>query len=143
MTIQAKFEKWKSLDLLDKAMETVIELKEEFVRANKAQMYRGQNKLGKNMNPYKYDSYARYKNGINGTPPMGIRDNYLTGDFYSGFELKQVGKTSYEITSVDDKTSILEKWAGGDIFGLNSQSKDEIKDEFQVSLIKRIKDATS
>lgn len=124
-------------------MDTVLEHKEEFIRLNKAQMYRGENKLGGNMRSYRWDSYAQFKQGLNSQPPYGVRDNYRTGDFYSGFYLTAVNDKVYRISSLDEKTTVIENKSGGDIFGLNPESKKEIKTEFALSLVKRVKDATS
>jgi hypothetical protein len=143
MTIQAKVDKWKKLDIKEQVMFTVVEYKDEFVQLNREQLMDGVNKNNVKITPeYKSERYAKYKNNRNPSAGYLTPDLYNKGSFHEGIVLNVLDKNKYSIKSIDSKNKILEdKYK--DIFGLNSQSKDEIKDEFQVSLIKRIKDATS
>jgi hypothetical protein len=143
MTIAQKYKKWSNLDLRKVAMDTLmLDHEQDYIEMQRKQMYEGQNSLGGNMNSYKWDSYAEYKQGKNSLPPYGARDNYLEGNFYKGISIDQISAYVFEVVSVDEKNDIIEKQSGGDIWGLNKQFSDRLKPKFQESVIKRIKNAT-
>lgn len=142
MTIAQKYKKWKNLDVLQQVMFTVVEYKDEIVQLNREQLMDGVNKNNVKITPeYTSESYAKSKNKRNPSAGYLTPDLYNKGSFHEGIVLDVLDKTKYSIHSIDSKNKMLEdKYK--DIFGLNSQSKAEIKNEFQVSFIKRIKDAT-
>ena len=142
MTIAQKYKKWSSLDLRKVAMDTLMQNEDLYINAQKEQMRKGENKLGGNMNSYKWQEYAERKQGMNSLPPYGVRDNYLTGAFYKGMGIEQVSATSFDIGSTDSKNDIIEQQSGGDIWGLNRTSSNSIKGEFTTLVVKNIKDAT-
>ena len=142
MTIKEKFTKWINLDIRKVAIQTLEDNEQEYLRIQKQQMYKGEDAIDGIMNQYKWDSYADKKSSMNSKPPYGVRDNYLTGDFYSGFYLKADGN-SFTVGSMDSKEEIIEKQSGGSIFGLNTESTKEFKPTFQKGFISKVKDATS
>lgn len=94
----------------------------EILDANTAQLSVGKDSMGRLLEEYESDAYAKMKKGppFNSKAPMGIPNLYLEGDFYEGFTLKYSG---YEmtITSTDVKTDRLVAKYGEDIFGLSEE----------------------
>lgn len=131
-----------NLDIRKVAEVTLKANEYEYLRIQKQQMYKGQNANDGYMNYYRWDDYADLKNSMNARPPFAVRDNYLTGDFYSGFYLKAEGN-SFTVGSLDSKEEIIEKQSGGSIFGLNTESTNEFKPTFTKYFIQLIKNATS
>lgn len=144
-TIRQVYLNVKDVDLSKVTIDTLVEYDDNLVAINKGQLLDGKAKDGNKIRErYKSDSYAKWKNKRNPSAGLGIPDLRNKGDFFAGFKLKIVDKSSFEIYSTDSKNDMLVKNYGKSIpfFGLNAEGRTSlIRSGFDVSLVDRFKKA--
>lgn len=123
-TIQALLDAVRQINLRDEVPKIIEESKEKIEAFNQMQLYSGLDSKGNKIRSYRNKSYAYKKSTINPKPGLGTPDLKLTGKFYRGMKVI-VTSSTFEVDSVDGKTSdLIEKYGEG-IFGLTEESKTE------------------
>lgn len=105
-------------ELIDRA---VFDNETEIINLNTAQLSRGIDSLGKFLEEYASEEYAKFKKSIGSEAPLGTPNLKLDGNFYEGFRLFK-DDDNYIIFSDDEKTNSLVFKYGSDIFGLTEES---------------------
>lgn len=129
MTLHELKRRWSKLDVKRAAISIVAERKEDIIDKNREQLMDGFNKEKKRLKKYASTQYAARKNRRNPVPGYGNPDLYDTGSFQQAMKLNIQSTNLYEITSTDSKTPDLKKKYGNEIFGLTTDSKDDVKYE--------------
>jgi hypothetical protein len=119
----------KSIDIEKMIDEILNELMPEILDLNTDQLSKGQLKDGDLLEKYKSDSYYEFKLSL-GTykAPDGVADLFVDGDFYNGFT-GIIKSDIIEIKSTDSKANDLESNYSSDIYGLNENNIQYIRNE--------------
>lgn len=117
----------------------VLDNETEILDANTSQLEQGKDAMGNFLENYLSEDYARFKQVLNSSPPFGVPDLYLEGNFVEGFVLRWEGNV-FNITSTDWKTNKLVQMYGEDIFGLMDESLLELKPMMIESFLKIFRD---
>ena len=125
MTIEGLLNKVKSVDARKAVPDIVQQTSYEIEALNKTQLFNyGVSSDGLKLVPsYSSIAYAREKNYANPRPGFGVPDLFITGSFFKDFYVKTT-KNTFQVDSVNSKSSKLKEKYGDQIFGL---TKDNIK----------------
>lgn len=125
MTVEALYNKLKTVDLRSSVPELIQETSYEIETLNKSQLFNyGVDSNDRKLKPaYSGSSYAKEKSYMNRRPGLGQPDLFFTGSFYKGFTVS-VTPNVFTTDSIDSKSVKLEKQYGSAIFGL---TKNNIK----------------
>jgi hypothetical protein len=115
-----------ALDPLELFKESVQENDAYIVDLNTSQLSKGKDSTDNNLDTYASANYAQFKSAMGSQAPQGIPDLKLTGEFYSGFEVK-ADESGMNISSTDPKSPKLKAQYGDDIFGLTDKSRADLK----------------
>jgi hypothetical protein len=129
----------KALDPLKLFAESVEENKEYIVDLNTGQLGKGRDSKNASLFPYANDDYAKFKKSIGSEAPLGTPNLKLTGEFWSGFNVK-TDKEGLVISSTDSKSEKLKSGYGEDIFGLTDESKKDLKTMLLPTYLEKLKD---
>lgn len=111
------------------AIKILKELSPEIIDLNTSQLSKGVDATGDSLPEYSSDEYYSAKRA-QGIATAGRKYNlYLSGDFYSGFDVEFKGADAI-IDSKDDKTGYLVALTTPDIFGLTDENMDEVRKQF-------------
>ena len=140
-TIRGFAERFANIDFKGVAMDSFMETNEEVIEKNLEQLKEGKDKKGMNLRKYAWDWYAVMKHNLNPAPGLGNPDLKLTGAYWRGFIIKQMGETQYEITSIDSKTGKLDDMYGKQQYGLNDEKRPKyINEDYLPVLTKNIRE---
>lgn len=113
-----------------KILEIVDSKKNEVLDMNTSQLFSGRDSSDQNMTSYYSEGYAEMKNLMNPTPGLGNPDLKLTGDFYKGFFLKD-DTFPISFSSTDNKTEMLTQKYGENIFGLDNDNLEKLRQDIK------------
>lgn len=124
-TISEMYDRVKSINVKNELPFLVQKTSYDIEALNKNQLYHGLRSDGYEIHPpYANKYYSRKKRAMNQKAGAGIPDLFLTGSFYKGFQVS-VTKDTFEVDSVNDKSSSLKSKYSDKIFGLTNDSKRE------------------
>lgn len=103
--------------------EVVRDTDTQIVDLNLSQLEEGKDSLGRLLDDYAEDWYAKMKKQMGSKAPFGTPDLNLEGDFYRGFEAR-ADRGDLIVTSTDKKKDKLGKKYGYDIFGIEKGLKE-------------------
>lgn len=116
----------------------IVENREEILDLNVAQLRQGKDSLGRFLQEYASEDYAKYKKAIGSQAPLGTPDLILEGDFTEGFVLKKEGR-EFRFDSTDEKRDKLVQMYGEEIFGLSLESQTVITPDLAESFLKHFR----
>ena len=99
---------------------------EQLEQAQRDQMSIGKNADNNNIGRLKNKGYALRKKANGGKAPLNIADLKNSGDFYKGIKAS-ADRTTFTITSTDDKKDFLIKRYSDSIFGYNNKTFTSVK----------------
>lgn len=131
-TILEVANRWDSLKITTiryLAMETLEELRQEYLDMQRDQMLHAQDRNGNTIGEYKSRIYGEYKLYLN---PLagGSVDLRHKGDFYKGLTLRARTEKIYEVYSMDWKNDLLIEKYGITIFLLNPNYLDLFRSRY-------------
>jgi len=90
-------------------------------------LYMGEGADGRMISPpYKQQGYAEFKNSMNPKPGLGVRDYFLTGEYFNGFFM-EVNKSqmTFTVGSKDIKAAKIEKQTSAkQLYGIAPDDKE-------------------
>lgn len=116
----------------------IVENQEEILDLNVAQLKQGKDSLGRFLEEYSSEDYARFKQAMGSQAPFGVADLILEGDFTEGFVLIKDG-IGFRFDSTDWKRDKLVQMYGEDLFGLTIGSQVSITPDIAESFIKHFR----
>jgi hypothetical protein len=132
---------WQALDVEAIAGESLRDSQDAIVTMQAEQMRLGKKSTGEKIGWYGSNAYAQFKQLHGSIAPFRVPDLLLTGAFYGGLKVNLSGD-KLEITSTDEKTPMLVKKYGEEIFGLMDDSREMLQEEvFAPDMVKRIRQA--
>lgn len=118
------------------ALETIRETDQIIIGFNHDQLMKGKDSKGVALRPYQSLSYAKYKRKLN---PRGVTDLRLTGAFHQGWQVIAT-RFPVKVMSRDEKTPILTKKYGIDIFGMNENNeKSYAQNDFKPKFYQKVR----
>lgn len=138
-TINSLLTSVQRLDLPLLIENSLIETAADYIGLQKDQMLHGLNAKGKQIGRYRSESYARRKAAMNPLAGEGNVDLKDKGDFFSEI-FTDVRSEEIVVDSADQKSAALQKKYGEDIFGLDSDSKNEYVKEVRPVFLEMVTD---
>ena len=140
MTIATMSKRWQSLDIAREAAWVLLENRTHISEYNLDQLRDGELSDSSRIKPkYRNTAYQQRKSRLYGYKLGGTPDLRYTGDFYRGWVIRLQGENKYSFDSIDGKRDDLVDKYTIRIFGLNNQSKTEVRERImQPDLVKRI-----
>ena len=111
-------------EVIEKVM---MDSAEDYKNLQRNQMLHGLNSKGQKIGKYRNPIYARMKAQLNPLAGEGNVDLKLTGDFQSDMFLDVRGDT-FIVDSADEKSQQLQTRYGEEIFGLDTDYKQQFAD---------------
>lgn len=109
-------------DLPFLAVNSMADTAPEYIKEQKDQLYSGFDSKGQRLLSYRSSIYAKKKNEMNSIPGLGNPDLKLTGAFYNSMRA-DIDNDGLMVYATDDKTSMLDKKYGNDIYTLGNDWK--------------------
>lgn len=143
-TVEDQLKAARSLDLQFLIESTMIDQTPEYTKLQRDQMLHGLNSEGKAIGEYASEKYADMKYEMNDLAGFGNVDLRLKQDFYNDI-IVDVRSDSFIVTSLDSKTTILEKKYGKNVplFGLASERNQKFVEFVQPIFIGNVSKALS
>lgn len=138
-TVSEAIALWRGVDVQAMAEDSIIANSDALVDIQSQQMRLGLNSQGQKIGWYRSERYAVFKRDWGSIAPFRVPDLFLHGDFQGGLTVKYDGE-KLVFTSTDVKTPKLVDMYGEEIFGLDDDSAEMLKEEvFTPDMARRIR----